>query len=63
VGAGGADSAVLTGEHAAAGGAVLRFGAVSVAAAARGRAKEFWLNDFNQPLAELLALTIKSRKR
>lgn len=36
--------------------------AVSIAAAARGRAKEFWLNDFNQPLAELLALMINSPK-
>ena len=34
--------------------------AVSLAAAARGRAKEFWLNDFNKPLAELLALMINS---
>jgi DNA adenine methylase len=32
--------------------------AVSIAAAARGQAKEFWLNDLNQPLAELLALII-----
>ena len=36
--------------------------AVSIAAAARGRAKEFWLNDFNKPLAELLALMINSPK-
>ena len=36
--------------------------AVSLAAAARGRAKEFWLNDFNKPLAELLALMINSPK-
>ena len=28
--------------------------AVSVAAAARGRASEFWLNDFNKALAEEL---------
>jgi DNA adenine methylase len=34
--------------------------AVSVAAAACGRTKEFWLNDFNKPLAELLALIINS---
>ncbi len=33
--------------------------AVSIAAAARGR-KEFWLNDFNKPLAELLALMINN---
>lgn len=36
--------------------------AVSIAAAARGRAKEFWLNDFNKPLAELLTLMINSPK-
>ena len=36
--------------------------AVSIAAAARGRAKEFWLNDFNKPLAELLGLMINSPK-
>jgi hypothetical protein len=36
--------------------------AVSIAAAARGRAKEFWLNDFNKPLAELLAQMINSPK-
>jgi DNA adenine methylase len=36
--------------------------AVSIAAAARGRASEFWLNDFNKPLAELLALMINSPK-
>lgn len=36
--------------------------AVSIAAAARGRAKEFWLNDFNKPLAELLAAMINSPK-
>ncbi|HEU6449488.1 MAG TPA: DNA adenine methylase [Verrucomicrobiae bacterium] len=34
--------------------------AVSIAAAARGRVKEFWLNDFNKPLAELLALMINN---
>lgn len=36
--------------------------AVSIAAAARGRAKEFWLNDFNKPLAELLTLMINNPK-
>ena len=36
--------------------------ALSIAAAARGRAKEFWLNDFNKPLAELLALMINDPK-
>lgn len=36
--------------------------AVSIAAAARGRVKEFWLNDFNKPLAELLTLMINSPK-
>lgn len=36
--------------------------ALSNAAAARGRATEFWLNDFNKPLAELLALMINSPK-
>lgn len=36
--------------------------ALSIAAAARGRAREFWLNDFNKPLAELLALMINSPK-
>jgi DNA adenine methylase len=36
--------------------------ATSIAAAARGRAKEFWLNDFNKPLAELLALMINGPK-
>lgn len=34
--------------------------AVSIAAAARGRATEFWLNDQNKPLAELLALMINN---
>jgi DNA adenine methylase len=34
--------------------------ALSIAAAARGRAKEFWLNDCNKPLAELLGLMINS---
>jgi DNA adenine methylase len=32
--------------------------AVSIAVAARGRAGEFWLNDLNAPLAELLNLAI-----
>lgn len=36
--------------------------AVSIAAAARSRAKEFWLNDFNKPLAELLTLMINDSK-
>ncbi len=36
--------------------------AVSIAAAARGRIEEFWLNDCNKPLAELLALMINSPK-
>ncbi len=36
--------------------------ALSIAAAARGRAREFWLNDFNKPLAELLALMINNPK-
>src|SRR5438445_6865531 len=36
--------------------------AVSIAAASRGRAKEFWLNDFNKPLAKLLALMINDPK-
>ncbi len=36
--------------------------AVSIAAAARERAREFWLNDFNKPLAELLALMINNPK-
>jgi DNA adenine methylase len=36
--------------------------AVSIAAAARGRAGEFWLNDFNKPLAELLAAIINGPK-
>ncbi len=36
--------------------------ALSIATAARGRAKEFWLNDFNKPLAELLSLIINSPK-
>lgn len=36
--------------------------ALSIAAAARGRSQEFWLNDFNKPLAELLALIINSPK-
>lgn len=32
--------------------------AFSIACAARGRAKEFWLNDCNKPLADLLSLII-----
>lgn len=32
--------------------------AFSIACAARVRAKEFWLNDYNKPLAELLGLII-----
>lgn len=32
--------------------------AFSIACAGRGRAKEFWLNDFNKPLSELLGLII-----
>lgn len=32
--------------------------AFSIACAARHRAKEFWLNDFNKPLSELLGLII-----
>jgi len=36
--------------------------AVSIAAAACGRTKEFWLNDFNKPLAELLALMVNNPK-
>jgi DNA adenine methylase len=36
--------------------------AVSIAAAARVRAKEFWLNDFNKPLAELLGAMINNPK-
>ena len=32
--------------------------AISIACAARGRSSEFWLNDFNRPLAELLGLII-----
>jgi DNA adenine methylase len=36
--------------------------AVSVATAAHGKSREFWLNDFNKPLADLLALMINSPK-
>jgi DNA adenine methylase len=36
--------------------------ALSIATAARGRAKEFWLNDFNAPLAKLLALIVNEPK-
>lgn len=32
--------------------------AFSIACAARGRVKEFWLNDYNKPLAELVGLII-----
>lgn len=32
--------------------------AFSIACAARGRSKEFWLNDYNKPLSELLGLII-----
>jgi len=35
---------------------------LSIATAARGRAKEFWLNDFNAPLAKLLSLIVNSPK-
>ena len=33
-------------------------GAISLARAARNRSEEFWLNDFNRPLAELLRLIV-----
>lgn len=33
--------------------------ALSIAASARGQVRKFWLNDFNKPLAELLALMIE----
>ena len=36
--------------------------ALSIATAARGWAKEFWLNDFNAPLAKLLSLIVNSPK-
>jgi site-specific DNA-adenine methylase len=36
--------------------------ALSIAAAARGRAREFWLNDFNAPLARLLSLIVNNPK-
>ena len=36
--------------------------ALSIAAAARGRAREFWLNDFNAPLAGLLSLIVNDPK-
>ena len=36
--------------------------ALSLAAAARRRAKEFGLNDFNAPLAKLLSLIVNSPK-
>lgn len=33
-------------------------GAISLACAARGRSKRYWLNDFNQPLSNLLDLIV-----
>ncbi len=36
--------------------------ALSIASAARGRVGEFWLNDFNAPLAQLLSQIINSPK-
>jgi DNA adenine methylase len=36
--------------------------ALSIATAARKRAKEFWLNDFNAPLAKLLSLIVNEPK-
>jgi DNA adenine methylase len=36
--------------------------ALSLAVATHGRAQEFWLNDFNKPLAELVSLIINSPK-
>jgi DNA adenine methylase len=36
--------------------------ALSIAVAARGRAREFWLNDFNAPLANLLSLIVNEPK-
>ena len=33
-------------------------GAVSLACAARGRSGEYWLNDVNRPLSELLSLIV-----
>lgn len=36
--------------------------AISIACAARNRANEYWLNDFNKPLAELLELIINQPK-
>ena len=36
--------------------------AISIATAARGRAKEFWLNDLNAPLAKLLSLIVNDSK-
>jgi DNA adenine methylase len=36
--------------------------ALSIAAAARGRAREFWLNDLNVPLARLLSLIVNNPK-
>ena len=37
--------------------------AISIACAARNRANEYWLNDFNKPLAELLELIINQPKQ
>ena len=37
-------------------------GALSIATAARGLAGEFWLNDFNVPLSQLLSLIINNPK-
>ncbi len=36
--------------------------ALSIATAAHGRAKEFWLNDFNAPLAKLLSFIVNEPK-
>lgn len=36
--------------------------ALSIAASARGQVRRFWLNDYNKPLAQLLALMIESPK-
>ncbi|MFU8848243.1 MAG: DNA adenine methylase, partial [Opitutales bacterium] len=33
-------------------------GAISLASAARGISKEYWLNDFNAPLSDLLRLIV-----
>src|SRR5437870_498247 len=37
--------------------------AVSIACAARARAKRYWLNEFNAPLAELLTLMINEPEK